>query len=253
MTSQHFSGAAAPRHRWPLVILVIALAVAPVALVTAAGAEEMVHPGPPSVDGAQTALDTATTERSDAIARKGQAQLDLAATRREIAALDLEQVALAHELEIARRRVRVVTVRAYTGGAGARELDVLMDASDISDHLFRTELLTGNVVDTGEAIEEYEELRSQADAMVVDLVERIDGFQATIEQADRDVVLADARIERAEVELGAAQAAAAQNASGRADPGEGAWERLRFCESGGVYTTNTRNGFYGAYQFDLQT
>lgn len=29
--------------------------------------------------------------------------------------------------------------------------------------------------------------------------------------------------------------------------------RLRQCESGGNYATNTGNGFYGAYQFDLQT
>lgn len=28
---------------------------------------------------------------------------------------------------------------------------------------------------------------------------------------------------------------------------------LRACESGGDYSTNTGNGFYGAYQFDLQT
>lgn len=28
---------------------------------------------------------------------------------------------------------------------------------------------------------------------------------------------------------------------------------LRQCESGGDYSTNTGNGFYGAYQFDLQT
>jgi hypothetical protein len=29
--------------------------------------------------------------------------------------------------------------------------------------------------------------------------------------------------------------------------------RLRMCESGGNYSTNTGNGFYGAYQFDLGT
>src|SRR4051812_24807496 len=29
--------------------------------------------------------------------------------------------------------------------------------------------------------------------------------------------------------------------------------RLRACESGGNYSTNTGNGFYGAYQFDLGT
>jgi hypothetical protein len=29
--------------------------------------------------------------------------------------------------------------------------------------------------------------------------------------------------------------------------------RLRMCESGGNYATNTGNGYYGAYQFDLRT
>jgi hypothetical protein len=32
-----------------------------------------------------------------------------------------------------------------------------------------------------------------------------------------------------------------------------AFARLRFCESGGDYTRNTGNGFYGAYQYDLGT
>lgn len=31
------------------------------------------------------------------------------------------------------------------------------------------------------------------------------------------------------------------------------WAGLRQCESGGNYATNTGNGFYGAYQFTLQT
>ncbi len=34
-----------------------------------------------------------------------------------------------------------------------------------------------------------------------------------------------------------------------ADMGNDGWARLRFCESGGDYTSNTGNGFYGAYQF----
>ena len=34
-----------------------------------------------------------------------------------------------------------------------------------------------------------------------------------------------------------------------ADIGDDVWARLRHCESGGVYATNTGNGFYGAYQF----
>jgi hypothetical protein len=31
------------------------------------------------------------------------------------------------------------------------------------------------------------------------------------------------------------------------------WAQLRACESSGNYATNTGNGFYGAYQFDVQT
>ncbi|HEY3703169.1 MAG TPA: transglycosylase family protein, partial [Acidimicrobiales bacterium] len=33
----------------------------------------------------------------------------------------------------------------------------------------------------------------------------------------------------------------------------GVWGALRACESGGNYSTNTGNGFYGAYQFTQQT
>jgi hypothetical protein len=38
-----------------------------------------------------------------------------------------------------------------------------------------------------------------------------------------------------------------------ADPSAGDWSRLRGCESSNRYTTNTGNGYYGAYQFDLPT
>jgi hypothetical protein len=36
------------------------------------------------------------------------------------------------------------------------------------------------------------------------------------------------------------------------EPGD-VWVRLRACESGGRYDTNTGNGFYGAYQFHPRT
>lgn len=228
----------------------VALAALGVLGVPSAAAETMVHPGPPSLEGAQDALAEAQAQRADAMARRTRGQADLVATRREISALGLEQVALAHELEQARRQVRVVTVRAYTGGGGARELDVLMNAEDIGEHLYRSELLTGNVVDTATAIEDYQDLQAQADDNVIALAERVDDLQAGIEQAAADVALADGAIERAQVELSAAQA---MGGASRSDPGDAAWERLRFCESGGVYTINTGNGFYGAYQFDLQT
>jgi hypothetical protein len=49
----------------------------------------------------------------------------------------------------------------------------------------------------------------------------------------------------------AAQLAVSQLAS--ADPNPTAWHRLRVCESSDNYRTNTGNGYYGAYQFNLGT
>ncbi|WP_410643644.1 transglycosylase family protein [Amycolatopsis sp. lyj-346] len=42
-------------------------------------------------------------------------------------------------------------------------------------------------------------------------------------------------------------------ATASADPASSAWAKLRMCESSGRYATNTGNGYYGAYQFDLPT
>jgi hypothetical protein len=258
MASQHSVHSDAPLSavltRLALLVAVVLTLAALVAVrALDAGAEQMVHPDVPTVEGAETALAEATQAKADAQARRTQLQADLVATRQEINALSLEQVALIHELEVARHRVRVVTIRAYTAGAGARDLDLLMDASDIGDHIFRSELLAGNAVDTTEAIREFEDLQSRADDTSLELAERVDTIQAGIEDAGADIAVATRRIDRAQVELSAARAAVAQNASGHPDPGEDAWERLRFCESGGVYTIDTGNGFYGAYQFDQQT
>jgi peptidoglycan hydrolase-like protein with peptidoglycan-binding domain len=41
--------------------------------------------------------------------------------------------------------------------------------------------------------------------------------------------------------------------SATADPSGHVWHRLRTCESGNNYRTNTGNGHFGAYQFDQQT
>lgn len=253
MASQHSAAHRAPTRprRRRLALLVGAGAVALAANAVGA-AEPMVHPGPPTLDGAQADLTEAQAARADATARRADLQAQLAATRQETNELGLEQVALARELEIARARVRIVTVRAYTG-SGQAPMELLTDAGDLGDQLFRNELLTGNAIDTHQAIEDYEDLRSEADVRVVELAEQADELTAAIQQAGRDILQADEAVRRAEVALSAARAWTSYNASGNTDPGEAAWERLRFCESGGVYTTNTGNGFYGAYQFDLQT
>lgn len=69
--------------------------------------------------------------------------------------------------------------------------------------------------------------------------------------------------QKATEEAAAAQAAqdaadAAAAAQAAAQPvvytsGSDLFSRLRICESGGNYATNTGNGFYGAYQYDIST
>ena len=52
--------------------------------------------------------------------------------------------------------------------------------------------------------------------------------------------------------IGAAVATGALASPAAAASGD-PWEAVRQCESGGNYSTNTGNGFYGAYQFTMQT
>ena len=52
---------------------------------------------------------------------------------------------------------------------------------------------------------------------------------------------------------GAVTSVVLPNGSAFADPSPHTWYRLRTCESSDNYSTNTGNGHYGAYQFDVQT
>jgi Transglycosylase-like domain len=83
-------------------------------------------------------------------------------------------------------------------------------------------------------------------------------------QAEYLNALEQARIDeafRAMAEAEAAAAAAAESSSSTSTSSSGSgstasgdyWAQLRACESGGDYSTNTGNGYYGAYQFDQST
>jgi hypothetical protein len=60
------------------------------------------------------------------------------------------------------------------------------------------------------------------------------------------------RQEAERIAAAAAAAAASSSYSGGGGAG-GNLASIRACESGGNYSTNTGNGYYGAYQFDQQT
>jgi hypothetical protein len=64
---------------------------------------------------------------------------------------------------------------------------------------------------------------------------------------------AQAAAQAAALAAAAAARAAAQVAAHTASTLGDAWASLRACEAGGDYTRNSGNGYYGAYQFDIQT
>jgi hypothetical protein len=92
--------------------------------------------------------------------------------------------------------------------------------------------------------------------------EAIEQAQAAAEARAEAAAAAQAQAEanaeaKAQATLAAAQARAAaaqaQKSKSSTPPAGGVWEELRMCESGGDYSADTGNGYYGAYQFLLST
>lgn len=73
--------------------------------------------------------------------------------------------------------------------------------------------------------------------------------------AQAEAQRAEAERVKTEQESLAAQSASSQVqlASASASAGDDAFSRLRMCEAGGVYSRNSGNGYYGAYQYDIGT
>jgi hypothetical protein len=74
--------------------------------------------------------------------------------------------------------------------------------------------------------------------------------QARIEEAFR--AMAEAEAAAAAAESSSSASSSSSSSSGSTASGD-YWAQLRACESGGDYSTNTGNGYYGAYQFDQST
>jgi hypothetical protein len=177
--------------------------------------------------------------------------LDLEVQRLGVEAEDYHQ-----QLLEARRDARLATVEAYV--SGNRRM-VSVDADGSADALWEETILSDRADAGVEAAVRYDELRARAEDEVVRLADEADRVEARIQQAETDVDLAVrfmavtrqgiAKI-REEIQI---LEIVARYGGGRPDASASGWAALRNCESHGNYATNTGNGFYGAYQFDLQT
>lgn len=74
-----------------------------------------------------------------------------------------------------------------------------------------------------------------------------------LQQYAAAVAAQQAAAQQAAQQEAAQQAAAQQAAAAASATAGGVWAALRACESGGDYSEDTGNGYYGAYQFSLPT
>lgn len=208
-----------------------------------------------TVSEAQAAVAAARQHLTDAQAEVVAAQGAIAEANAQLSDLQDDELALTQQLRAKRRQARQLSVAAYMSGGSETSFEIIADSEQASDVLWRQTILAEQSLDTRRVAREFAQLRDGTSEDVQRTVERLDGLDRRLEEAQQEVPHAQRQVELAEIDLiGAQQAAAlARAARDAAALGLDKWAALRRCESGGDYAMNSGNGFYGAYQFDLQT
>lgn len=232
--------------------LVLAVLVGPVT--DSAGAVPTDLPGPRvhprSVGEAQANLDRIRGEQAAAEQRLVELEAEREQLRAEFAGLAVEQQELVTRMEEARRRAHALAVGAYIAGGSSDQASYLFAAEEAGDLAWRQEMLAIHSDATEAAADDLQALSEEAERELGDLAQRGEENASLIGQTQLDLERYPLAVRIAEAQLFEARA---QEAARRAAAAEGGWAALRRCESGGNYQTNTGNGYYGAYQFDLQT
>lgn len=228
----------------------------------------------PSVVSAQGAGSTAgiewrnyakAVEERDKIAdRLVEIQDELAVADAELSALLEELSVLGHDeglateqLADAQNHARELAVEAYITGSTAQLNSFLLGASDAAELSYMGFLLEEHAETTIEAGRNYKELRDNASAEAIELSGQIDVVRAREGELAAEAARLSEALPAAEhvvyISSIHAQADESFGRSGRPDPTPDQWESLRFCESTLDYQTASGNGFYGAYQFTIDT
>ena len=218
---------------------------------------------------AEAALEAAQADHDAAVARAAQAEDDDARVRAQVEALGGSDRDLTSKIQSTRAHMRVLAVQTYIAGGPISTLDYLLDAQDAGDLTWRRYMLHTSFQDTIDAARDYDASKEDVSDELVALAAEADRLDDELDTARGDVSAADAAIADAELALLAARHEAdhragrivvragddgqpvpdvSQNAAGPA------WDKLRFCESGGNYAIADASGmFRGAYQFAIST
>jgi hypothetical protein len=208
------------------------------------------------IDAAELKLERLASQKQRAEATTVELKGERQALQVRAGQLDGEAEEYLQQLRLARRDARLATVEAYVSG---NRVTVAPDIANATDALWQETMLTDRADAGVEAAIRYQELRTQTAEEVVRLAENTDQVEVRIRQAATDtdravrsMTATRERISSLREEIKILEIVA-QFGTSRGDAGPGAWAALRNCESHGNYAVNTGNGFYGAYQFDLQT
>lgn len=181
----------------------------------------------------------------------------IVAARERTERLDDTSVAVADDLRAVRARARSLAVESYMAGGGLPEAVYLLDAPTANDFAFRATLLNEGADAVADSTDEYLELRARASEEAIALAVELDSLDRERARTVEALTEAEERLARArhvvEVAKIHARADELMARNGRTEPSPQQWEQVRVCESLDDYAINTGNGFFGAYQFELET
>jgi septal ring factor EnvC (AmiA/AmiB activator) len=181
----------------------------------------------------------------------------IAAARERTVVIGDTTVAVADDLRAVRARARSLAVESYMTGGGLPEALFLLDAPTANDFAFRSTLLNEGADAVADSTEDYLELRARASEEAVALAIELDALEGERSRTIEALEVAETRLAEAgnvvKVARIHARADELMARSGRAEPSPEQWAQVRECESLDDYAINTGNGFFGAYQFELET
>ena len=242
-------------------MLLVALVLAGTASIRGvAGADEAgdLRGDIPTGDEVRDQLAAIADERTDFVGSLAGLEGDLAAAIAERDALGEEGRRLAAEIEATAAKARELAVSAFVTGNPVGDFRYFLDVGAAADLSWRQYLIKYHAASTELLIDRLVELRSQADADIIEAVEEADKLRLELDLVELQLTVLDEAEARAESMLVIADAwdraevAIAEGPYGFA-PRE-KWEALRFCESTNDYRAVSASGAYrGAYQFDFET
>jgi hypothetical protein len=181
----------------------------------------------------------------------------IAAARERTVVVGDTTVTVADDLRAVRARARTLAVESYMTGGGLPEALFLLDAPTANDFAFRSTLLNEGADAVADSTEDYLELRAQASEEAIALAVELDALDGDRSRTLEALDAAEARLAQARTVVKVARVHARADEliarNGRVEPSPEQWAQVRECESLDDYAINTGNGFFGAYQFELET